>query len=115
MQQGPNPAQQALVQFLQGTNQGTAPIIQAAKPQTTVNKPGRAATFGNLVRALGKGTEAGADLVKGDFSGAEDAAKEHAGVLRLERAFGKPTVTTTNSPTSLPNQAPTLYWGNMLK
>lgn len=100
------------MQFMQGSSANTQPLI-TPQEQTTVSKPGRAATFGNLFRALGKGFEAGADLGKGDWSGAEDAAKEHAGVDRLKRAFGKSTVTTQK--TAMPmNTAPALYWGSMI-
>ena len=103
---------QMLAQFMQGAGSGTAPLIES-KAKTTVTKPGKAATFRNLGHALLQGPAAAADLVKGDTSGFDDAAREHVGVFRLQRAFGSPKVTTQQAQVPI-NPAPQFYWGGLL-
>lgn len=107
--QTPNPAQQALLQFMQGSSTNTAPLIQPTV-QSSVSKPGRALTWRNLLGDHVGLLKAPAEIAKGN---AGESFKRQSGWDALNRAFGGATVTAGPKPLTV-QAAPQLYWGGLL-
>lgn len=107
-----NPAaQEAMNSWLAGMSGKQKPLIQD-KQTDQVQKKGRALTFKELAHDLtGISTLGLAGRRDGQSWG--EAIKDDSGVDQTQRAFGGSTV-STRKPMAMQNQAPQLYWGQLL-